>query len=128
LVLVAGGETESNGVSEILLASSELYNPVAGTWAYTGSMNYAREQHTETLLPTGLVLVAGGQTDFGVGAGDASAELYNPAAGTWVNTGSLNTGRYFDTATLMPNGIVLIAAGDYSEASGDLAGAELFFP
>src|SRR5690349_5571235 len=55
-VLVTGGTTTSNTV----LASAELYDPVAGTWATTGSLNLARLSHTSTLLANSKVLVAGG--------------------------------------------------------------------
>ena len=54
----------------------------------------------------------------------ASAELYNPATGTFTLTGSLNTARDYHTATLLNNGMVLIAGGTGS--SGYLASAELY--
>ena len=60
------------------------------------------------MLPNGKVLVAGGDNGSGY---LASAELYDPASGTWTATGSLNTARYCHTATLLPNGKVLVAGG-----------------
>ena len=64
--------------------------------------------HTATLLPSGKVLVAGGYDDGGT---LSSAELYDPASGTWTATGSLGTARYDHTATLLPSGKVLVAGG-----------------
>jgi hypothetical protein len=54
----------------------------------------------------------------------ASAELYNPATGTFSPTGSLNIARAWQTATLLNNGMVLMAGGFGS--SGILASAELY--
>jgi Galactose oxidase, central domain/Dockerin type I domain len=56
----------------------------------------------------------------------ASAELYDPATGTWTATGSLATGRWNHTATLLPNGKVLVAGGQGD--TGSLASAELYDP
>ena len=53
----------------------------------------------------------------------SSAELYDPASGTWSATGSLNTGRDFHTATLLSNGKVLVAGGF---GGTTLASAELY--
>ena len=62
-------------------------------------------RHTATLLPNGKVLVAGGYAER---SSLSSAELYDPATGTWSSTGSLGTARSSHTATLLPNGKVLV--------------------
>jgi hypothetical protein len=49
-----------------------------------GSLAIARAFHTATMLADGRVLVAGGNNT-------ASAEIYDPTAGSWTVTGSLNT-------------------------------------
>jgi len=124
MVLVAGGANNSAGGTAA--ASAELYNPATGTFTYTGNMNTARSLHTATLLNNGLVLIAGGAPVFESSDVLASAELYNPATGTFTPTGSLNTARFLHTATLLPNGMVLIAGG--SGVGGTLASAELYNP
>jgi N-acetylneuraminic acid mutarotase len=63
-VLIAGGfgEAPPNPFSEISpsLYSAELYDPVAGTWSRTGDLNTSVGGHTAILLPSGKVLVTGG--------------------------------------------------------------------
>ena len=58
----------------------------------------------------------------------ASAELYDPTSGTWTTTGSLVNGRWLHTATLLPNGKVLVAGGYGFSGSGFLDSAELYVP
>jgi N-acetylneuraminic acid mutarotase len=124
-VLVAGGNN-SNGS----LKSAELYNPATGAWSNTGNLNTDRAFHTATMLLNGKVLVAGG---FSCAPPPAScfylnsAELYDPTAGTWTSTGNLHTARGSHTATMLPNGNVLIAGG-HNEGSGALLSAELYDP
>ncbi|HJW22465.1 MAG TPA: kelch repeat-containing protein [Candidatus Limnocylindrales bacterium] len=124
-VLVVGGN--SQGPSLQAERTAELYDPITRSWTATGSMIEDRLQgHTATLLPNGKVLVAGGRgapTETIVGL--ASAEVYDPATGTWTATGSMSEDRMDHTATLLPNGEVLVAGGG---DSGALASAQLYDP
>lgn len=90
-----------------LLAMTSLNN--SGVVTNTGSMLFARVNHTSTLLPGGKVLIAGGQKQ----SGDIldSAELYDPVTGTFSLTGKMSTKRFVHTATLLSNGKVLLAGG-----------------
>lgn len=111
LVLIAGGINNPTNASG-LLTSAELYDPATGIWTITGSMNGAREGHTATLLLSGKVLVAGGTGPSNNFQTISSAEIYDPAAGTWISTGSMSTNRSFGTAAMLGNGKVVVAGGD----------------
>jgi Kelch motif. len=119
-VLVTGGYNGN------VLSSAELYDPATGTWTATNSMNTVRGNHTATLLPNGQVLVAGGWNGDISNIGLASAELYDPGTGTWTTTNAMNTARQNHTATVLPNGQVLVAGG--AGSSGTTNSAELFDP
>ena len=118
-VLVAGGvdsHTTDLSSSETIIASAELFNPSNGTWSATGALNFGRTYHTATLLPNGKVLVTGGggvlTNENGSLSGTfAGSELYDPASGTWSMTGRLHAARLYHTATLMPDGKVLVVGG-----------------
>ena len=117
-VLVAGGTTcwmaEGGPIEGAcrVLASAELYDPADGTWVATGAMTEPRFFHTATLLPDGTVLVAGGDSGGATSPALASAELYDPVRGTWAATGAMIQSREGQTATLLPNGKVLVTGGD----------------
>lgn len=117
---------------------AELYHPATGQWtdAIGGltpctSVQDCRFYSSETLLSTGNVLVAGGMVGLASNpATTASAMLYNPATNAWTATGSMNADRGQQTATLLPDGQVLITGGItfHSHRSTPLASADLYTP
>jgi hypothetical protein len=124
--------------------AAELYDPATGEFEPTGNMIDPRFNHTATLLQNGKVLIAGGEVMTNNDKVIDTAELYDPAAGTFSQTG--NVTRFFDpstdkifyegmmggartkhTATLLQNGEVLIAGG--GDANGkSLASAQIYNP
>ena len=118
-VLIAGG---LNFSPYSFLDSAELYDPSIGAFTPTGSMAVPRSAHTATLLPNGTVLIAGGEVTFPDGSASvrASAEIYNPSTGTFTSAGNMTTPRAGHTATLLNNGMVLIAGGAPSGRTAEL--------
>ena len=108
-VLICGG-TATGQVGGIL-ASAELYDPAARTFAATGSMTVPRAGQTITMLHDGRVLLTGGVKNVGFRSELASAEIYDPASGTFSATGSMSVPREGHTATLLRDGRVLVVGG-----------------
>jgi hypothetical protein len=104
-VLVVGGQTSTFGSPAV--STVEFYDSASGAWTPTGALTSARFAHTETLLPDGRILAAGG---IGIGY-VTNADIYDPSAGTWSAAGSMRSYHQANTATLLPNGNVLIAGG-----------------
>jgi WD40 repeat protein len=130
MVLFSGGFNGSTAI-----ATAQLYDPTANAFSSTGSLKVARAGHSSILLPSGKVLIAGGVFYTGTPPYNlvanylASAELYDPATGTFSFTGSLKTARSGNTATVLPNGTVLLAAGENDGANGGYLGsAEIYDP
>jgi len=92
-----------------------------GTFALTGSLAEHRSVHTATLLPDGRVLVVGGNARLLVVGGNGrlptSAEVWDPATASFSPAGSLAEARYDHTATLLPDGRVLVTGGEIGKPS-----------
>jgi WD40 repeat protein len=96
-----------------------LYDPVTSSFSPTnGTMTTPRSGASATVLPNGKVLIAGGQDASGLYV--ASAELFDPAAGTFSVTGSMVSSRMLSTATPLADGRVLITGGNISASKGEL--------
>jgi hypothetical protein len=109
-----------------VLASVEVYDPNTQTWARAAPMSSARAGHTATVMPDGRVLVTGGLAP---GAAlyqrRSSTEIYDPSSGSWTEGPAMHQARDSHTATLLPNGKLLVAGG---HDGGRLGSAELYDP
>ncbi|MDQ3979413.1 MAG: hypothetical protein M3314_07680 [Actinomycetota bacterium] len=132
-VLVAGGTTPGTGAAgggQTINPeeSAEIFDPRTGTWRTTQAMSTGRFEHTATALVDGKVLIVGGQ---GPGEGGrltplATAELYDPAADTFVSTTSLQEGRTNHAAVLLADKSTVLVVGGVGSAAVSLASAELY--
>ena len=128
-VLIAGGFTPANptGAGD---NTAEVFNSSTHVFASTaGNMTSGHIGHTATLLnPTsGIVLIAGGENGSLVQS-ISVAELYSPITNSFTATGSLVFGRSQHTATLLPNGKVLMAGGWSVFGDGVNTIAEIYDP
>jgi len=124
-VLITGGFN-----TNVPLASAELFDPGTSTFSPTGDMGVPRAWHAATLLKNGEVLVTGGLNyQNGNIAVLSSAEIYDPAIGSFSPVGDMTTERTQHTATLLAGGQVLIAGGFTTANQGNsLSSAEIYEP
>lgn len=126
VLVVDGGQLDIDDLP-VSVSSAEIFDPSAGTFTPTGSPCIAREFHTATLLTNGKVLIAGGNEFNGYPTwltATATAELYDPATGSFASTGSMAVGRSGHTASLLADGRVLVVGG----SSAGSPTAEIYDP
>ncbi len=125
-VLIAGGDSSGSSFD-----TAELYHVGTNNFSIVSStMNGAREQGTATLLPNGSVLISGGfLVVSNLALAEKTTELYSTASGTFQpssGTVDMNGARANMTATLLPNGFVLIAGGDTTPGGSSLSTTEYY--
>ena len=92
-------------------------------WEGTDSMVITRQDHTATLLPNGLVLIAGGTQ-----LGSRLAELYDPISATFRLTSESKHHRVSHSASRLRSGQVILTGGLSTEEVRELSSAELYDP
>jgi hypothetical protein len=129
-VLLADGRIfVTGGFIGVGNGDSELVDPRTGTVTSAGAPVIRRLDHTATRLRDGRVLIVGGVSagEGAIGGFSRSAELWDPATGQYRLLASrMSVGRASHTATLLPNGKVLIVGGFSLEPGYTLA--EVFDP
>jgi uncharacterized protein (TIGR03437 family) len=126
-VLVADGAATGESGHPIgnVYNSAEIFDPTTGSFTPTGSTYAARANGYAVALPSGQVLVAGGDNP------PQTAELYDPASGKFALTGApVGGARYFADATLLSSGEVLISGGFLlvGQTEQTTASSELYIP
>jgi hypothetical protein len=107
------------------VSATSIVTVVPAGFLAAANMLESRIGPTATLLSSGKVLIAGGECTIGWDDYEicptGSAEVFDPVAGAFSRTGGMTAARSYHTATLLPNGKVLITGGG-------IASAELFDP
>ena len=73
---------------------AEIYDPETNEWILTDSMNAPLSFPVAVALADGRVLVTGA-SDLNADAPEPTSEIYDPAAGTWSQTGPCSTPACF---------------------------------
>jgi hypothetical protein len=122
VLIAAGFGRDKQGLPAGGVIQSEVYDPASGSFKTAGAMTTVRSMYCQgcrpaaSILNDGRVLFAGGIDDDGTIL--RSAELYDPANGTFTRTGDMKSSRLSPTATLLPDGKVLIEDGGYNGLYG----------
>ncbi|HUP70375.1 MAG TPA: kelch repeat-containing protein [Acidimicrobiales bacterium] len=133
--LLVGGQSTLTAIP-----TTEVFDPAPagasisppGRWRPTSPVPTPRFSHTATRLPDGRVLVAGGAVyEPGRQVAVATAEIYDWRTGTWSPAAPMSSARANHTATVLPDGRVLVAGGyrlaSPSVLSGDVvSSAEIY--
>jgi YVTN family beta-propeller protein len=121
-VLQIGGN--SNGA--LIIDVNGLTTPLT---ALSGNMSSQRQWVNATVLADGRVLGTGGsEVDNELIGVNNSAEVWNPATGTWlVGPSGVNPRLYHSNALLLPDGSVLVSGGGAGGPVDNL-NAEIYYP
>lgn len=106
--LIVGGSTADGTAQQV----AQIYDAVANTTVPTGAIPDFVWQHAAVLLQDGRVLIAGGQYSYlGSVRPSNHAFVYSPGTGQFTALPTMSYARKLPTATLLPDGRVLIAGG-----------------
>lgn len=123
VLLVGGRDLDIGSTNGSTLATAEIYDPRARIWRPTAGMASARRRHVAAILPSGDVLVAGGDD------GElilASAEIFDARAEEWRPASSMSLARRYGAMAVLPSGEALAVGG--SDGTVNLTSTERYDP
>lgn len=105
-------------ISASSIVATQFWNPATNGWTNGPAMSIGRAGHhfNQVTLPDGRTLFTGGivVTDL-LNAANAAptpvCDFFNPTFGTFQNAGLMPTARILHTATVLPNGNVVLCGG-----------------
>lgn len=103
VLVVGSGPSVSTG--------AETFDPATGTFQVTGAVLVRRTTHSATLLPDGRVVIIGGVSTALPNSLTNLVEVYDPNTGTFSALGTIQLPRRNHSATLLPDGKILVAGG-----------------
>jgi WD40 repeat protein len=102
-VLIIGGSDNRDWRGRY--ANAEIYNAATGTFVSAANMNTTRFKNRDS------VVLLNNETVFVAGGGEY-AEIYNPIKNSFDKvSGRMEDARFYSTATLLPDGKVLVIGG-----------------
>ena len=135
-VLVSGGSVAINDGASVANAATVDMNGNSPIISSVDPMSFARQYSNEVMLPTGEVLVIGGNSSGRKFSDDGTileAEAWDPTTETWATWNTMDVPRnYHSTALLLPDGRVFSGGGGYAAGNPDHPSthtdAQLFSP
>jgi hypothetical protein len=111
--LVTGGwKYDDNGENAYGTSLAERFDPVTNQFTKLSPMGEAHMSHAAVVLADGRVVLVGGTTGLRDQDTDVlDAEVYDPGTGSFTRTGKMAALRGNPTASLLPDGRVLVAGG-----------------
>lgn len=125
-ILVSGGVPKIDGAA---VNSSEIYDPVTGTFTTVGTMFDYRSEHAAVTLKDGRVFAVGGYSaTYPSLVIPWYAEIFDPATGQWRGAGTPQEQRARAMAQLLPNGKVFIMSKANNSNTNTSFSAEVYDP
>ena len=124
-VLLTGGYIDGLGAT----TRAYLYNPVTKIWSRTtGDMTRVHLNAPAVLLPSGKVLIIGGDDGGDPATPTSSTELYDPRTSTFSLSGPMSIARNYARAVLLTTGKVLVTGGKTNGGVEFPTASEIYTP